>query len=315
MRELDPKGAQLVISQGNVDVIDVREINEYGSGHVPTARNVPLGELKTDPKKVLTGGRVLFVCAKGVRSATAAQLADELGIPEVFTLAGGTNAWDAAGLPLEHPTKPERVTPREPRDPSAEETLDFSPKEPELDVVVGENMKHLREARGLSLDQVARMTGLSRTVLGQIELGKTPPSVSVVWKIAQAFEVHFSALLATQARLETRVLRAGDAKRLVSPDGRYSSRALYPFAEKPEAEFYELFLAAKSREDAQPHAPGTRENLIVTSGKLELQVGEKKYELEKGDAIVFTADVPHAYVNISNDECWMYLVMTYKPLS
>jgi rhodanese-related sulfurtransferase/transcriptional regulator with XRE-family HTH domain len=308
---LDPKGAQLVISQGNVDVIDVREPNEFASGHLPGARNVPLSEIKANPKGTLTSPRLLLVCAKGMRSATAAQLADELGLPEVFSLEGGTQAWDAAGLPLEHPTKPERVQPREQRDPSTEETLDFGPKEPELDVVVGENMKQLREQRGLSLDQVARLTGMSRTVLGQIELGKTAPSVSVVWRIAQAFGVHFSALLATQSKLETRVLRSGDAKRLVSPDGRYSSRALYPFAEKPEAEFYELYLAAKSREDAQPHAPGTRENLIVTSGKLELQVADKKYELEKGDAIVFTADVPHAYVNLSNDECWMYLVMTY----
>jgi len=253
---------------------------------------------------------VLLVCARGMRSQTAAQVAEGIGLTEIYSLDGGTMAWAGAGLPIEAPPPPPAAAAS--ADPSTEETLDHYPSEPGLDVVVGENMKQLREQRGLTLDQVARLTGLSRNLLGQIELGKTAPSVSVVWKIAQAFEVHFSALLATAARLETRVLRVADAKRLISPDGRYSSRALYPFAEKPEAEFYELFLAAHSREDAQAHAPGTRENLIVTSGRLELVAGDKKYELNEGDAIVFTADVPHSYVNPSNEECWMYLVMTYN---
>ena len=97
----------------------------------------------------------------------------------------------------------------------------------------------------------------------------------------------------------------------MSPDGRFSSRALYPFEEKPEAELYELRLSGHSREDARAHAPGTRENIVVTAGRLDLDVGSEHYELEKGDAIVFTADVPHAYVNPSTEECVMYLVMTY----
>jgi transcriptional regulator with XRE-family HTH domain len=175
-------------------------------------------------------------------------------------------------------------------------------------------MRKLRSSHNLTLDELARRTGMSRTLLGQIELGKTAPSVSVVWKIAQAFKVHFSELLASSERVETTILRAADSKRLISPDGRFSSRPLYPFAEKPEAEFYELFLAGHSREDAQPHQPGTRENLIVTSGRLELHVGGDHFQLGKGDAIVFAADVAHSYINPGGEDCWMYLVMTYASL-
>jgi mannose-6-phosphate isomerase-like protein (cupin superfamily) len=152
---------------------------------------------------------------------------------------------------------------------------------------------------------------VSRTLLGQIELGKTPLSVSLVWKLAQVFKVHFSTLLSTSESLATSVMRSSDAKRLVSPDGRFSSRPLYPPMENADAEFYELFLAGHSREDAQPHQPGTRENLVVTNGRLELYVDGNRFELQKGDAIFFAADVPHAYVNPAAEECWMYLVMTY----
>ena len=105
------------------------------------------------------------------------------------------------------------------------------------------------------------------------------------------------------------MLRAEPAKRLVSPDGRFSSRALFPLAEKRQPSSTSCCSPAH-REDAEAHAPGTRENLIVTSGRLELIVGEERFELAKGDAIVFIADVAHAYVNPAR-KCWMYLVMTY----
>jgi rhodanese-related sulfurtransferase/transcriptional regulator with XRE-family HTH domain len=306
IQSLSPAEAENLLAKGGVDLVDVRDPHEYASGHLPGARNVPLGELKRSPKASLPNDRVLFVCARGMRSENAGRIAEELGLSEIYHLDGGTQAWLGAGLPIAR--SPE--APRAPA-PAAPSGDSCGLPEPGLDVVVGANMRELRVKRNLTLDQLARMTGLSRTLLGQIELGKTPSSVSVVWKIAQAFDVQFSALLATADLDQTTVLRRADAKRLVSPDGRFSSRALFPFSERPEAEFYELFLAPHSREDAQAHRTGTRENLIVTSGRLELHVGGRQFDLETGDAIAFIADVPHSYVNPSKDECWMHLVMTY----
>jgi rhodanese-related sulfurtransferase/transcriptional regulator with XRE-family HTH domain len=304
---LAPHDAEAIIAAGGVDLVDVREPDEFASGHLAGARNVPLAELKADPKKHLKEGPTVFVCAKGVRSQTAATIAESAGWSTVYSIDGGTDGWRRANLPIEASPKP-AVSAATTAVPPAE---DDAP----VDVVVGANMRDLRKQRGLSLDQLAVATGLSRSLLGQIEIGKAQPSVSVVWKIAHAFGVHFSALLAAGDRTGTKVLREKDAKRLVSPDGRYSSRALYPFGDKPDAEFYELTLAAHSREDAEAHQPGTRENLVVTAGKLSLVLGTgaaaQTYELDKGDAIVFTADVPHAYVNPSSVECRMYLVMTY----
>jgi transcriptional regulator with XRE-family HTH domain len=231
-------------------------------------------------------------------------------------LSGGTNAWVEAALPVERASAAPPLPPAVPPTASAsgEQLADDSCAMPlpQVDEVVGRNLKELRSQRGLSLDQLAATTGISRSVLGQIELGKTTSSVSVVWRIAQAFGVHFSVLLRSTAPHGNTVLRAADAKRLVGPEGRFSSRALYPFGDNPPAEFYELYLAPHSREDAQAHAPGTRENLIVTSGRLELTCGTEKWELGKGDAIVFTADKPHSYVNPTSQECWMYLMMTYS---
>lgn len=306
-----PRQAEALIAAGDIDVVDVREPHEWAEGHVPGARNVPLGAFKSAPRASLTRERVLFVCAGGARSMTAAQLADAQGVAETFSLDGGTRAWASAKLPLAWPPEAAPAPAARPSSPESAADDACGLPEPGLDAVVGANLRALREERSLSLDALAKLTGLSRALLGQVELGRGVASVSVVWKIARAFDVPFSALLATHERAATRVLRASAARRLVSPDGRFSSRALYEPGAGGGAEFYELFLAGHSREDAQAHAPGTREDLVVTAGRLVMEVGGERHELARGDAIVFAADVPHAYVNPGGEDCWMYLVMTY----
>ncbi len=122
----------------------------------------------------------------------------------------------------------------------------------------------------------------------------------------------FAALLARPGSSELRIFRSAGAKRISGTDGRFSSRALYHPEDTGGAfEFYELWLAGHGREDAEPHPRGTRENLVVTSGRLVLEIGGQRHELAKGDAIAFTADAPHSYVNPASEECWMNLVMTY----
>src|SRR5262249_25617251 len=108
------------------------------------------------------------------------------------------------------------------------------------------------------------------------------------------------------------VLRRDQAKVLTSSSGRFSSRALFPFELERRVEFYELRLAAGHCEHADPHATGTRENLIVTQGSVEIAAGgERPVLLGEGDAILFEADVPHSYRNPGAVEAVMYLVMTY----
>ena len=181
----------------------------------------------------------------------------------------------------------------------------------DLAPVVGVNLRRLRTRRGLSLERLAHISGVSRAMLGQIELGQSAPTINVLWKIARSLEVTFSALISARTQSGALVMRAAESKILTSKDRSFSSRALFPFDEPRRVEFYELRLAAGSTEDADAHPPGTTENLVITSGTLELDVAGDTHKLEAGDSILFEADTPHAYRNVGRTEVVMYLVMTY----
>jgi transcriptional regulator with XRE-family HTH domain len=187
---------------------------------------------------------------------------------------------------------------------TAHESTDLAP-------VVGVNLRRLRTRRGLSLERLAQISGVSRAMLGQIELGQSAPTINVLWKIARALEVTFSALISARTQSGALVMRSSEAKILTSKDRSFSSRALFPFDEPRRVEFYELRLSAGSVEDADAHPPGTGENLVVTAGTIEIDVAGDTHKLEAGDSILFEADTPHAYRNVGRNEAVMYLVMTY----
>ena len=193
---------------------------------------------------------------------------------------------------------------RDAQEPATTAPADLGPS-------LGENLRRLRVRRGLSLERFAQASGVSRAMLSQIELGRSTPSINVAWKIINALAVPFSALIGGRSSEEVSVVRASKGKQLSSAGGRFISRALFPFDAPRRAEFYELRLAARSEENAEPHPPGTVENLVVTTGEVEIEVSGRKEQLGPGDAIVFQADVPHAYRNQAEGDSVMYLVMTY----
>ncbi len=201
---------------------------------------------------------------------------------------------------VEKPARPEDATPAH----AHAESTDLAP-------VVGANLRRLRTRRGLSLERLAQISGVSRAMLGQIELGQSAPTINVLWKIARALEVTFSALISARTQSGALVLRAQESKILTSKDRSFSSRALFPFDEPRRVEFYELRLAGGTVEDADAHPPGTTENLVVTGGTVEIDVAGDTHRLETGDSILFEADTPHAYRNPGKVEAVMYLVMTY----
>src|SRR5579859_5290767 len=78
----------------------------------------------------------------------------------------------------------------------------------DLAPVVGRNLRKLRTQRGLSLERLSKASGVSRAMLGQVELGQSAPTINVLWKIARALGIPFSALITSTGTSGTKVLRS-----------------------------------------------------------------------------------------------------------
>lgn len=185
------------------------------------------------------------------------------------------------------------------------------PGPPDLDALVAQRLADLRRQRQLTLDALARASGVSRAMLWQIEQGRSAPTLKVLSKIAASLDLPLTALL-HGSRHDVEVLRASDTKRLVSADGGYVSRALFPFSGVHAFEFYEIRIAPGASERADAHAAGTVENLVVAGGEVEIDVDGTGFALAPGDALFFRADQPHAYRNTGAEPAVLYLVMHYS---
>jgi transcriptional regulator with XRE-family HTH domain len=164
----------------------------------------------------------------------------------------------------------------------------------------------------MSLDDLARSSGVSRAALSQVETCKSNPTVGLLWKVAVGLAVPFAELIG-EPRAGVSVLRWDDTQVLRSIDGKFESRPLFPAGASPLVELYELRLAARAQHSSEPHAPGTHELLVVLSGLLRLHVDTQIYDLGPGDSIAFAADRAHTYENPGASEGRYHNVIVYEP--
>ena len=170
----------------------------------------------------------------------------------------------------------------------------------------------LRKKRGLTLEQLAAASGVSRSMLSQIERGKANPTLAVTLRIAQAFGMNIADLVDqpwTASRIE--VVRADDASQLFRDDHDCRIRTLSPLHMEKNVEFYEIRLAPGARLQSAAHFDGTCELLTVTQGQARISAGENRCELGPGDSAHYHADLEHTIENSGEKELVSFLVVTY----
>lgn len=180
----------------------------------------------------------------------------------------------------------------------------------DVPVIVGSNLRRLRKSHGLSLERLAELSGVSRAMLGQIETAKSVPTVSLLWRVADALGVPVATLVSTESEPAVVVVSRDRASILVASEGRYSSRSLSPLGRQRQAGFFELLIAAGHREEFPASAIGTRHNLVVAAGRLSVAIaGDAPIQLEEGDAIAFEASSAYAIENPAARLATAYLVV------
>jgi transcriptional regulator with XRE-family HTH domain len=152
-------------------------------------------------------------------------------------------------------------------------------------------LRAARKARGLSLDAAARLSGVSRSMVSQIERGESSPTVATLWNLTRALGVDVAGLLAGGAGA-VEVMRAAAAP-VMTPAPGVRITILSP----PEAvgahEVYDLEFAPGAALDSRAHGPGCREHLTVIAGRLTVAAGGAPAALGPGDTARYAADRPH----------------------
>jgi transcriptional regulator with XRE-family HTH domain len=179
---------------------------------------------------------------------------------------------------------------------------------------VGATLQRLRLARGLTLEDLSRIAGVSKSMLSQIEREKANPTIAITWRLANALGVQIGELLSSEVRTADtiRLVESHEIPTLPGAHAGYSLRILGPMELAGKYEWYELTLQPGGELASQAHDPGTAEHLTVITGTVELEVGAEKKKVKHGATARYPADQDHVIRNAGKTEAKAVLVVVHR---
>ena len=138
------------------------------------------------------------------------------------------------------------------------------------------SLRKARKTRGLSLDAVAKLSGVSRSMVSQIERGESSPTVATLWNLTQALQVDFAGLLEGRPTPGIQVVRAEAAPIIAGRGHDLVIRILSPAEAVGEHEVYDLAFGEAGDLISDPHSPGCRESLTVIAGQMRVVSGTRR---------------------------------------
>jgi len=179
---------------------------------------------------------------------------------------------------------------------------------------LGQNIQALRKKKGLSLDELARRSGVSKAMLSQVEKQKTNPTIATLWKIAYGLDAGFEQLLGGEDTPKDKidVMRRADAPRLPTPDGGVDIQVCSWLDMVEDLEMYQLHFNAGAELKSEPHFAGTEEVAAVVKGQFKITSGDHEVTIKAGDSARYSADRKHAIVNTSRGKAELFLVVHFR---
>jgi len=166
-----------------------------------------------------------------------------------------------------------------------------------VSVNIGERLRELREARNISMRALATRSGLSANALSMIERGRASPSVSTLYKLADALGVSITSFFGSdQERKQVVFLKADERTRVSFTRGVFEGLGGEQFAGRVEPFMLTLESNANSGPRSMTHTG--HEFVFCLRGELEYQVERQIYQLSAGDSLLFAAHLKHRWKNV-----------------
>lgn len=180
-----------------------------------------------------------------------------------------------------------------------------------VNLAIGENIRRLRNNRQMTLQDLADVSNVSKSMLGQIERGEANPTISSIWRVANGLKVSFATLISMPKAVEG-VIDKADVTVLRSDDGLLENIPFFPFSPDRNFEMFSISLGVGGFLDGSDHPPMTQEYIIVFSGVLTVEIDGQSHHIGRQQAYQFLADIPHRYINIGEEEAQFALVLFYN---
>jgi len=183
---------------------------------------------------------------------------------------------------------------------------------------IGQKIKSLRGERQLTLDQLAKESGVSKSMLSQIERGLTNPTLATIWSLTQSLGIEIAELLSggednEAPALYFSVTKNHETPEIQSADGLCNLRILGPVDKVSETEWYDLTLQPGGILESDGHGKGTVEHITVLEGSLEVRHSQASQEIIAGDTARYQADVPHYIENKGKTSAHALMVVLTPP--
>lgn len=176
---------------------------------------------------------------------------------------------------------------------------------------VARNLKRIRQSRKMSLEVVSEQTGISKSMLGQIERGESVPTVETLGKIVSGLRISFSSLVSA-ARTDVIVIDQDELTPSKDESGRYRIYEYFPYEEDRTFEIYMMEIEPGVSYSSGGHGENTYEYITVFSGRLTVQTDGKIYEVANGNSIRFPAYADHSYSNFGEDLLKISITFTWN---
>jgi transcriptional regulator with XRE-family HTH domain len=155
-------------------------------------------------------------------------------------------------------------------------------------------LRRERDLAGLSASELARRAGLAKSTLSQLEAGQGNPGIETLWALANALAIPVGRLLEAP-RAEIEVIRAGSGEGLRSDHADYVARLLSTASAAGRRDIYMIEAEPGEPHRSAPHGLGTREHIVLLSGRALVGPRGSEAELSAGDYIAYPADVAHVF--------------------
>lgn len=175
---------------------------------------------------------------------------------------------------------------------------------------IGDRLRKIRTERNLSLDETAKLTGVSKPMLGQIERGQSTPSVTTLWKIATGLKTPLSVFWEGQ-QPEYSVVDI-EKDEIISEDyNRMRAFPLFTYDPIRNVEIFYIEFDEGCHHASEKHSEGVEEYILVLFGKLQLVLNGQEIVICEKQAIRFRADISHEYNNPFEEKCTIYNIIFY----